>query len=159
MAPKGTSSPPEYKGPSDEEIDAFVLRLRFFIQDNEKTSLRRLHEIIEKDSTISSVLKNNFANTRRSLKRIFDSYPPIKATSKLDPNSPTWGEIFETFIYGELAHSNSQKAKKMLAWKTQERIYLLHTYFFIRILVVVACGVLFLSDLIEAELAGSFNTP
>ena len=32
----------ERSGPDDEAIDAFVLTLRFFIQDNESTSLRNL---------------------------------------------------------------------------------------------------------------------
>lgn len=158
LMPNGPNSRPVYNGPSDDELEAFILRLRFFIQDNEETSLRNISAILEKDPTVSEILKKEVAHVRSSLKKTFDSYPPIKVSSKSIPNPPTWHDIFETFIYGELAHANSKKSGQMKVWKKEQRNYLLFKYYFVKILVVIASGITYIADLIEAELIGSFKT-
>ena len=49
----------ERRGPLEEAIDAFVLTIRFFIQDNEPISFRRLAEIYDM-APIEKKLKEEF---------------------------------------------------------------------------------------------------
>ena len=52
------------EGPDEESIDAFVLTLRFFMQDNEPTSLRNMAKLIEA-LPINEQNKENFRITRK----------------------------------------------------------------------------------------------
>ena len=58
--------------PDQDAIDAFVLTFRFFIQDNEKSSFKRLSESFEK-LPISPELKKQFVEQRIGLNNYLDS--------------------------------------------------------------------------------------
>jgi len=50
----------ETNGPPDDSIEAFVLTLRFFIQDNESISIRNIATLID-SLPVSDVIKDRFA--------------------------------------------------------------------------------------------------
>jgi hypothetical protein len=97
--------------PDQEIIKAFVLTIRFFIQDNESSSLRNLAKIFEK-LHISDDLKNYFSRARNRLNQEFEK----KSFLNLNGKELTYREIFDTFIFGGLAHANKEKKKEYDNW-------------------------------------------
>jgi len=102
-------------GPNQEEIDAFVLTFRFFIQDNERSSLRNLAEIYE-DLSISDDLKRQFSEARKAINDFLDKPPPIRID--FQGVSLTRRRILMVFIYGGLAHANQEKKIIYDKWMT-----------------------------------------
>lgn len=97
--------------PDQEIIKAFVLTIRFFIQDNESSSLRNLAKIFEK-LHISHDLKNDFSRVKNRLNQEFEK----KGFLNLNGKELTYREIFDTFIFGGLAHANKEKKKEYDNW-------------------------------------------
>ena len=102
----------EKRFPTDESIDAFVLTLRFFIQDNEPSSFRNMAKIYAKLPG-HGMEKTEFQNTRKELNDYLDS--PGKSL-KINENGKTLTnrEIFDVFLWGGLAHS--EKRSKYDEW-------------------------------------------
>jgi hypothetical protein len=144
--------PPEFDGPGREQAESFVLRLRFFIQNNESTSLENISTLLQGDSATPPQLMADVASVRADLKTAFESLPPIRVSSAVDPNPPTWGEIWDVFVYGDLAHENREKRKRLDAWRGHEPSFALFNYYLSRIFAVLASGIVFLGGLFEAEL-------
>ena len=99
--------------PDQEAIDAFVLTIRFFIQDNESTSLRNMADIYN-EIPLSLDIKDNFNSARGKLNSYLDREPTISL--KWKGKNLTKREIFDTFIYGGLAHANPKKKIDFDAW-------------------------------------------
>ncbi len=97
--------------PDQDAIDAFILNLRFFIQDNESSSLRNMNNLYN-EVTITPSLKNDFNFVRNKFNLELDK----KTNINLRGNDITYREIFETFIYGELAHVNPDKKAIFDTW-------------------------------------------
>lgn len=98
------------KGPNEEAIDAFVLTFRYFIQDNEKSSLRNLSEYYE-IAPIDAEYKKQFKKIRKEINDFLDK--PADILFKFNNQKLTRRIILDTFIYGGLSHSND-KGKKAL---------------------------------------------
>lgn len=98
------------KGPNEEAIDAFVLTFRYFIQDNEKSSLRNLSKYYE-IAPIDEESKKQFKKIRKKINDFLDK--PADIVFKFNNKKLTRREILDTFIYGGLSHSND-KGKKVL---------------------------------------------
>lgn len=101
------------QGPEQEEIEAFVLTMRFFIQPNEKSSFGNLVYTYKK-LLISQEIKQEFSNAIHALNSYLDSSLPFRVT--LYGETYTNRRIFETFIYGGLAHANPDKKKLFYKW-------------------------------------------
>lgn len=125
------------EGPNKESVHACILNIRFFMQDNEKISVRNLSKIYERFSTPA---KNDFNSIRQSLNDFLDSPSPlsksISPTASLPENIDdinndifkiidfinssevifyTNREIFEAFIYGDLSHQTKREEYKRLS--------------------------------------------
>lgn len=100
-------------GPDQEEIEVFVLTLRFFIQDNEISSFRNLAKVYEK-LPISIDIKQKFLNARNALNSYLDSSFPFKVT--LYGETYTNRRILDVFVYGGLAHAIPEKKKLFDKW-------------------------------------------
>lgn len=98
-------------GPDQDAIDAFVLTIRFFIQDNEKSSFRNLAGIY-KLAVIPKKEKNSFVFARDTLNAYLDS-PTSFQFNTIHLNHR---DILNTFIYGGLAHSNKIKKDRYDKW-------------------------------------------
>jgi hypothetical protein len=102
--------------PPEEVIKAFILDLRFFIQDNERISLSHLGE------QVFPHLENQFpeevqafTNLRNNLNEFLNSKPGINLkyqSGSLKKEFETNGEILETNVYGHFAHGNIKKNQK-----------------------------------------------
>ena len=105
----------ERHGPSDEAVDAFVLTYRFFVQDNEPTSFRRMAELYAQ-LPLDTPWKQGAQNTRQSLNAFLDSPSPIA----IDNHPITRRELHDVFLYGDLAHANKAKTEQLAEWAKRE---------------------------------------
>jgi len=120
------------RGPAGEAMDAFVLTLRFFIQDNEKSSLRNLAEIYEK-LPILDQKKDRFRRFRKLLNNFLDD----KSFYSTRGINCTNRQIMDIFIYGGLAHANKEKKEIYDEWMSDSVSEPLTTNEFVKILQVI----------------------
>ena len=111
---KGEPIVMECKGPDQESVEAFVLTLRFFIQDNEKTSFRKLAETYN-SLPLPKDLQEAFEQCRAQLNDCLDQHDPAMQI-KVGDKILTRGEILRVFVYGDLAHSTQRSTYE--SWKT-----------------------------------------
>lgn len=105
----------ERRGPDKENIKAFILDYRFFIQDNEKSSFRNLKEIYS-FNLLSTKFENRFDSARNALNNYLDTHSKFQ----FDYNGEilTRRKIIDTFIYGGLSHANETKEKLFKEWQS-----------------------------------------
>jgi len=103
----------ERRGPLEEAIDAFVLTIRFFIQDNEPISFRRLAEIYDM-APIEKKLKEEFILLRNQINTYLDSNSAIAIT--INEEMLNHRKILDIVIYGGLSHANTEKKRKYDFW-------------------------------------------
>jgi len=104
----------ERRGPNREEIKAFLLDYRFFIQDNERSSFRNLKELYSLD-LLKAKFETRFDSARDALNNHLDSH-----STPIDYNGEnlTPRKIIDTFIYGGFAHANEAKEKLFKEWRS-----------------------------------------
>ena len=137
-------------GPDDESIDAFVLTMRFFVQDNEITSFRNMADLYAQ-LPVNPDLIQQFNDARDKTNSSLDSLTPIK----LNNASLTYRTIFEVFLWGGLAHANPKKKTIYDSWAQNSILFpllqnefvfalgvLLNMIFFTRALNKAALGLL-----------------
>lgn len=100
---KGVGWDRVHVGPEEESIDAAVLSLRFFLQNNEPTSLCNM-AVLYPVLGVSAALVTDFRQLRQELNQYLDS-PSNLAIS--DDRQMTYREILELFLWGSLSHANS----------------------------------------------------
>jgi hypothetical protein len=116
--------------PTDEQIDAFVLNLRLFIQSGEcggeNISFRRI-AVSFATLPLSADIKTEFARLRDDLNRWLDSQSLLGFGGEPLSNR----RILEVFVYGDLAHINSaEKRSTHESWAAALYFYpLLKTQF------------------------------
>lgn len=103
--------------PDREVIKAFVLTIRFFIQDNECSSIRNLATIYQQ-MPVSDNLKKDFAKVRDKLNDEFKK----KTFLNLNGKDITYEKVFDIFIYGGLAHANKAKKQEYDNWMKDKPI-------------------------------------
>jgi hypothetical protein len=110
-------------GPDNESYRAFVLTFRFFIQDRDQISIRKMaarYKRLYDNSLISRELLDNFNDARSKLQRYLDSPSSIhflevqhgQARSRI-----TNREILDVFLYGNLAHVDRAKKERFDEWQ------------------------------------------
>ncbi len=97
--------------PDQDAIDAFILTVRFFIQNNEPTSLCNMAKLYSNVS-VSSSIRNDYTWVRNKL----NSELSKKSMFNLNGKELTRGEIFDTVIYGGLAHAQKDKKEDFDKW-------------------------------------------
>ncbi|MBK8465180.1 MAG: hypothetical protein IPL32_05060 [Chloracidobacterium sp.] len=104
----------ERRGPDAESIDAFVLTLRMFLQNNDQCSIGNLQ------SCYSSILlpediREEFRDIRKTLNEYLDDTHEIRLEEK--GKFLTRREMIDTMLYGDLAHANDNNYRaSFLAW-------------------------------------------
>lgn len=93
-----------------ELIESIVLSLRFFIQDNEQSSLCSL-KLAYDHLNIKSWYKNEFYSMRNALNKFLDEKESIVANY-----DQTRREIMNIFIYGQYAHANKKYERIIEDW-------------------------------------------
>ena len=90
-------------GPSEKTVEATVLTLRFFLQNNERTSLSNLDKLYS-NLNIEPQLHTQFLEVRKQISSYLDT-PSNLSISEAGPM--THRQILDLFINGDLAHANN----------------------------------------------------
>lgn len=104
-SPSETSIMPEI-----DDLEAYVLNLRFFIQDNEKSSIRNIANLY-KNKCASPELRANFEHIRKFLNFSLEQ----KLWFKYNTHSLTYRELMEGIIYGKMAHTNHKNHSTVIS--------------------------------------------
>jgi hypothetical protein len=94
--------------PGEDPVDAFVLTLRFFLQDNEPSSFGRLAEVYEA-LPIPEALREKFRIGRHNLNVFLDSPVSMSVIIKGNAIGPRRRDVLEIFLYGDLAHAQPHR--------------------------------------------------
>ena len=132
--------------PNQHAIDEFVLTFRFFIQDNEDSSFRKMTRLYE-ELPISQNLKDEFFDLAKKLNEFLDSEPSIKF--KIFKETLRNRKIMEVFIYGNIAHANPRKKKIFDEWKKDQIVFPLLEFEFNSILEVILRAIQYAKKLNE----------
>lgn len=101
--------------PDQENIDAFILTFRFFIQDKETISIRNLQKFFD-SSLVNIEEKNKFDSIREKL----NSFLGESSNLIIYEENISNGMLMDTFIYGELSHATKGKKEKFNLWMSRE---------------------------------------
>jgi hypothetical protein len=104
----------ERQGPDDEAIDAATLTFRFFNQDKDRISLRRISKYYA-EAPIDVSFSHEYEKIRREMNEYLDGEKYSVANYNGVPLVRR--ELIETFMYGELAHVNEAKETLFQEWK------------------------------------------
>lgn len=104
--------------PTQEEIEAFVLTFRFFIQNNERCSFGNLDGVY-RDLPISQSVKDEFLEAREKLNQYLDS----KISINIYGDTPTRRKLLDVFVYGGLAHATPEKKEIYDLWSKHGIVY------------------------------------
>ena len=101
-------------GPDEESIKAFVLTFRLIIGRNEMCSLEKLKRAYS-SALVSRELIDGFCAAIGGL----DDYLASQTSPSIGPGPVTYGDILETFLWGNLAHANNPAHKQRHdTWKS-----------------------------------------
>jgi len=122
----------QLNGPDEDALRSFVLTFRFFIQDNEKCSIRKISDVYAK-LPFDRIERHTFFTFRTYLNANLD------APSHFSKNNVTWTrkQILDTLMYGHFAHANTSKKEIADSWLANENISKLFLAQFITDLVFV----------------------
>ncbi|MCX7110318.1 MAG: hypothetical protein NTX45_09345 [Proteobacteria bacterium] len=102
-------------GPDEENIDAFLLTYRLFIQDNENISIKNLAKLF--NSTIANIDERDRFNL---LRNSLNSFLSANSHLTIYNEDITNRDLMETFIYGNLSHGNNKvKKQKFDLWMSR----------------------------------------
>jgi hypothetical protein len=99
----------EYSGPAGEAVDAYMLTLRMLIQDNEPISLRNMRRLY-REARIPAPLADQFDEACAELNAFLDADTNLAIE---EGRQLTYRDIFEVFVYGSLAHTNSPRKREI----------------------------------------------
>lgn len=128
-------------GPSAESIDAFCLTMRFFIQDTEPSSFRRLSSVyafLGEMEIVDQASVDEFESAREAIK---DLSAPIAYIPPFEGKSYTPWEIFDTIFYGALSHANDEKARLYERWRARTEVLLVMENWFVKTLATLILSI------------------
>lgn len=132
------------RSPDDDAIKAFVLTFRFFIQDNERCSIRNIAKIYD-GLDIPEEMKSDFKSNRDGINTFLENHSMLK----LNNENVSLGKILDVFFYGGLAHANEGKKKLYDSWMRDIIIKGIFISEFHTILGTMFCFILFVQNLNE----------
>ncbi len=89
------------------------MTFRFFIQDNEATSLRNIAALYTAEN-IDAQQRKYFHTARNAINEMLDDLNFMNLS--INGVGPTNRRIMEVFVYGGLAHSNEEKYQTYKEW-------------------------------------------
>jgi hypothetical protein len=106
--------------PDDNDVQAYILTFRFFIDKKEHCSLQWLASNVLDDPELSDEWKEKFRATREELNKYLDQLPAMRLLK--DNEKPlTRREIMNLFLFGDLSHAtwNPENRRKFKDWTTE----------------------------------------
>jgi hypothetical protein len=150
---KGKGEDLEIIGPNQEQIYAYILTFRYFIQNNEHCSFGWLAGHVLDDAQLSNIWKQEFIKIRTGLNQFLDSNHPVFPIAFQGECPATCREILETFIFGDISHVNKNKRDTFKKWmslpKLAEGIFKVQ---FIQIIKALHSAIEAVADLTVVEL-------
>lgn len=102
----------EVTGPDHESVAAFVLTIRFFLQDQDKISFRKIADVYDAPSTPAG-LAADYRQVREAINDFLDGPSMFNINGQL----VTRRDLMEVFLYGGLSHANESKRATYEAWR------------------------------------------
>lgn len=144
------------EGPNREQVAAFLLTFRQFIQRKDRCSFRYLADNVLDDPGVSEEWKKEFEKLRIDLNNFLDAYPswmPVQFNKEPMVNRH---EILKIYISGMYAHEDKAKRAVLEKWRRKAKI--LQGVFdtqFLRTVVGAFGAIVVLAKLCEKELKKS----
>lgn len=139
----------EIEIPDDEDMRAFALTFRLFVQDSDGISFRALASL--RDDGLSEEWRTRYAETRAWL----HAYLAQKTNVVLrDGSTPDFLEVRDVFLYGGLAHLDLGKRAKLNFWKEDKGVFALFQQDFNAILMQMFYVIKDVAIFTEQELRG-----
>ena len=118
-----------FDGPNDENLDAAVLTLRFFIRDNESTSLRRMTKTVE--ASASAEIAAEWSEIRGQLHEFLQSDTNISIE---EGRQLTHGDVLDLFVWGDRAHGNDSAKRQVFKDLSETPLFPVLQVDFVRVL-------------------------
>lgn len=126
----------ERRGPEEEAIDAFVLTFRYFIQDNEQTSFRKM-ERHYLNAPLDPALQQKCVQLRKEVNEYLDGETNISFNSE----QLTRRRILDVFLYGGLSHANDEKRRLWKTWMNDKFVAVMFENEFLTVLSNIHIGI------------------
>lgn len=110
---KSTGWDSVFVGPDEESIEALVLTLRLFMQDNEPISLKNVRGLYT--THFRPALATDFAD---HCARLNASLNALSGLSIEDTRRLTYRDVLEIFVYGSYAHTNPGRRRSFESLRT-----------------------------------------
>jgi len=128
--------------PEREHLEAYVLNLRFFIQNKEPTSLRNMARLYEREC------KNGPLIIRfRTIRDRINSELDRTLWYRFNGKAVTYRMVFEGMIYSQFAHADRNKHQLFLDLSDHPFGYMLAMDSFLRCIILVHSGLLLIRNL------------
>jgi hypothetical protein len=128
--------------PSEDEIDAFVLTLRLFVQDRDGFSFRRMDEIYS-ELPVDRALCERVSKVRVRVNRHLDALSPVV----LGNEQVVRRHIWEVVLYGGLAHADPAKRVIFESWRANAFVFSLIEEEFVKTLTQVTQGIYLIREI------------
>ena len=141
------------EGPNREQLSAFLLTFRQFIQKKDRCSFKYLADNIFDDPGVSDEWKTEFTKLRTNLNKFLDAHPSFMPVQLNKEPLVSRHEILKTYISGMYAHEDEDKKAILQKWR--EKVKILQGIFdtqFLQTVVGVFGVIVVLSKLCEKEL-------
>ena len=102
-------------GVNEDAVDAFVLHIRLLTQDQDGFSIRRLAEDVYSEASTPEDLADRFDRLRTEWREHITKQSLLRHPHA--ERNLTNGEVFDTLLYGGLAHANADKVQ-LFCWMT-----------------------------------------
>ncbi len=106
--------------PDDNDVQAYILTFRFFIDKKEHCSFQWLANNVLDDPGLSDEWKKKFRANREELNKYFDQLPAMQL-ARDDEKPLTRREIMDLFLFCDLSHAtwNPENRRKFKNWTTE----------------------------------------
>ncbi|MBI4621102.1 MAG: hypothetical protein HY739_13225 [Desulfobacterales bacterium] len=117
-------SPDELRieGPNHEQVSAFLLIFRQFIQKKDRCSFKYLADHALDNPDVSDEWKIEFTKLRESLNEFLDAHPSFMPIQFSDEPMVSRHEILKTYISGMYAHGEKDKQELLEKWRGKHKI-------------------------------------
>lgn len=109
------------EGPNREQVSAFLLTFRQFIQKKDRCSFKYLADHALDDPDVSKEWKAEFTKLRGSLNKFLDAHPSFMPVQFSEEPMVSRHEILKTYISGMYAHEDEGKQELLEKWRGKHK--------------------------------------
>ena len=132
----------EARMPDLESVEAYVLNLRFFIQDNEPSSLRNMAALYREACQVQQH-QQQFMEIHKAINRELDR----DVWFRFNDEAVTYHKLFQGMIYSRIAHANRKGHKLFQEFTAHPFGEMLAMNEFLRCLAMLHCALVLIRNL------------